>query len=116
MLVAFSIPEFNIKKQISWAFHVDYCSESSCTYDVIIGSNLLEELGIIMNFNDLMVILDTDTIPMKDRDICTLSSLEALIEVILSTNQLQTLRDEFSQATKFLDAEYKPASFYDVIK
>jgi hypothetical protein len=31
-------------------------------------------------------------------------------------NEPQTLRDEYSQATKILDAEYKPASLYDVIK
>jgi hypothetical protein len=48
-----------------------------------------------MNFNDHTVTWDTDTIPMKDRDTCTLSSVEALIEVY---------------------AEFKPASLDDVIK
>jgi hypothetical protein len=38
--VTFSLPEFNLKKQISWAFHVDDCSESSSTYDMIIGNQL----------------------------------------------------------------------------
>jgi hypothetical protein len=38
--VTFSPPEFNLKKQMrsSWAFHVDDRSESSSTYDMIIGS------------------------------------------------------------------------------
>jgi hypothetical protein len=31
-------------------------------------------------------------------------------------NETQTLRDESSQDTKILDAEYKPASLDDVIK
>jgi hypothetical protein len=55
---------------------------------------------------------------MKDRNICTLSSAEALIEVDLSANEQQTLRGEYSRATKILDAEYKQttASLYDVIK
>jgi hypothetical protein len=35
--VTFLIPEFNLKKQISWAFHVDDRSESSSTYDMIMG-------------------------------------------------------------------------------
>jgi hypothetical protein len=52
----------------SWAFHVDDHSESSSTYDMIMGRDLLGELGIIMNVNDRMVTWDTDTIPMKDRD------------------------------------------------
>jgi hypothetical protein len=34
----------------------------------------------------------------------------------MSTNKPQTLRDEYSRATKIIDAEYKPASLDDVIK
>jgi hypothetical protein len=83
-----------------------------------INRDFLGELGIIMNFNDHTVTWDTDTIPMKDRDTCTLSSVEALIEVYMIVNEPQTLRDEYSRATKILDAEYKQisASLDDVIK
>jgi hypothetical protein len=68
--VTFSLPEFNLNKQMcySWSFHVDDRSESSSTYDIIMGQDLLGELGIIMNFNDHKVTWDADTIPMKDRD------------------------------------------------
>jgi hypothetical protein len=68
MLVTFSLPEFNLKKQISWAFNVDDRSESSNTYDMIMGRDLLGESGIIMNFNDHTVTWYTDTIPIEDRD------------------------------------------------
>jgi hypothetical protein len=78
--------------------------------------DLLGELGIIMNFNDHKVTWDSDTIPMKNRETCTLSSLESIIEVYMSANEPQTLSDEYSQATKILDAENKPASLDDVIK
>jgi hypothetical protein len=64
----------------------------------------------------LLGILTTDTIPIKDRDTCSLSSVEALIEVYMSPNESQTLRNEYSRATKILDAEYKQASLDDVIK
>jgi hypothetical protein len=33
----------------------------------------------------------------------------------MSSNEPQTLRDEYSQVTKILDAEYMPASLDDVI-
>jgi hypothetical protein len=70
-----------------------------------------------MNFNDDTVTRDTDTILLKDRDTYSnLSSVEALIEVYMSANEPQMLRDEYSRATKILDAEYKPASLDDVIK
>jgi hypothetical protein len=85
---------------------------------MIIARDLLGELGIIMNFNDHTVTWDTDTIPIKDRDTCNLSSVEALIEVYMSANEPQTLRDEYSRATKILHAEYKQTSVSldDVIK
>jgi hypothetical protein len=34
----------------------------------------------------------------------------------MSANEPQTLRDEYSQASKILDIEYKPASLDDAIK
>jgi hypothetical protein len=111
-LVIFSLPEFNLQKQISWKFHVDDRSKSSNTYDMIIGRDLLGELGIILNFNDHTVIWDTDTIPMKDKG--TLNTQDALLEVYLASNEPKSLVDEFSRSTKILDAEYKPAILEEV--
>jgi hypothetical protein len=68
-----------------------------------------------MIFNDHTVTWDTDTIPMKERDTCNLTSVEALIEVYMSVNEPQTLRDEYYQATEILDAEYMPETLDDVI-
>jgi hypothetical protein len=58
-----------------------------------------------MNFNVHRVTWDTDSIQLKDRDSCTQSSVEALIEVYMSANETQTLRDEYSLAIKILDVE-----------
>jgi xylose isomerase len=60
------------------------------------NQDLLGELGIIMNSNDHTVTWDTDNIPIKDRDTYTLSSVETLIEVHMSANEPQTLKDEYS--------------------
>jgi hypothetical protein len=50
--MTFSLTEFNLKKKIYsiWAFHIDDHSESSSTYDMIIGygRDLRRELSIIM--------------------------------------------------------------------
>jgi hypothetical protein len=75
-------PRVQPKETNFLGIHVDDRSESSSTYDMIMGRDLLGELGIIMNFNDHTVTWDTDTIPMKDRDNSTLSSVEALIEML----------------------------------
>jgi hypothetical protein len=66
-LVTIFLPEFNLRKRISWTFHVDDHSKSSITYDMIIGRDLLTELGMILNFQDKTVSWDTDTIPMREK-------------------------------------------------
>jgi hypothetical protein len=52
------------------AFYADESYESLNTYDMIIvqDQDLLGEFFIIMNFNDLTVTWDIDTISMKNRD------------------------------------------------
>ena len=57
-------------------------SKSSNTYDMIIGRDLVGELGIILNFNDHSVTWGTDTVPMKDRG--TLNTQDGLLEVYVN--------------------------------
>jgi hypothetical protein len=45
----------------------------------------------------------------------TLSSIEALIEVYLSKNEPQTLKNEYYWASNILSADYKPESLDDFI-
>jgi hypothetical protein len=42
-LVSFSLPEFNLKKQVSWKFHMDDHAKASETYGMIICQDLLGE-------------------------------------------------------------------------
>jgi hypothetical protein len=62
------LQEFNLNKQIPWEFHVNDHSNSSNTNETIIVQDLLVQLGIIMNFYHQIFILDTGTIPMKNRN------------------------------------------------
>jgi hypothetical protein len=119
-LVIFSLPEFNLKKQVcsSWTFHADDCSESSSTFDMIIGNKLRSSWRI--RYNHELQWLDGYLrcwhYSNKRQRYSTPTSIEALIEFYMSTNEPQMLRDEYSQTTKILDAEYKPASLDDVIR
>jgi hypothetical protein len=54
-LVSVLLPEFNLKKQICWDFHVHDQSKSSYTYGVILGRDLLGKLGIVQNFDNKTV-------------------------------------------------------------
>jgi hypothetical protein len=79
---------FNLKKQISWEFHVD---EQSKAYGMIIGRDLLGKLGIILKFNDKTVTWDTGTIPMIHRGL--LNSQKANTFIYFTVNELQSLLD-----------------------
>ena len=53
-LVEFSFPEFSTEKTIAWTVHVDERTDSSTsTYDMVIGTDLMDKLGIKMDFQDL---------------------------------------------------------------
>jgi hypothetical protein len=58
---------------------IEFYKASASKYDMIICRDLLEEFGIILNFNDRTVTWDRYTTSMKDR--YTLNSQESLIEV-----------------------------------
>ena len=52
-LLEFSFPEFSTDKTISWVCHVDDNTEyTSNLYDMIIGTDLMEELGISLKFDE----------------------------------------------------------------
>jgi hypothetical protein len=63
--------------------------------------DLLGELGIIMNFNDHTVSWDTDTIPMKDREKNSLSSVEALIAIMFIQARMNQKTSELLGQTNF---------------
>ena len=63
----FVLPEFNPTKEISWACHVDdNATARTSQYDLILGRDLLEALGLIINFHDQTMMWEEATIPMKD--------------------------------------------------
>jgi hypothetical protein len=121
-LVTFSLPEFNLKKQMctSWEFHMDERSESSSTYDMIIGNQPRSSWKIKHNheFQWPYSHLGYWYYSNEKQRCSILSSVETLIGVYMSANEpkTQTDKDEYSRATKILDAEYKQSRLDDVIK
>ena len=64
--VTFKMPEFSHNRTVTWEAHVDDHSDPKMTnYDLIIGSDLMTELKIILNYDSQTVIWDEVAIPMK---------------------------------------------------
>ena len=60
--VNFKLNEFSTSRVVEWTFHA---AEKEFNYDMIIGRDLLTELGLILNFKLQTVSWDEYKIPMK---------------------------------------------------
>ena len=66
--INFTLPEFSTSKDITWTCHEDSNTlRKNAQYDMIIGADLLSELGIELNFNTQRMIWEGIEIPMKDK-------------------------------------------------
>ena len=113
--IKFSLPEFFTNRIIEWPVHVDDCPNSH-RYDMIIGRDLLEELGISLDFANHTMTWDNATIHMKD-----LSTLEKVIndssfffwhEEEFETDALQSATDRIK---RILDAKYEKANLDEIV-
>ena len=110
----FLLPEFNQSKIISWACHVDdTATASNSQYNMILGRDLLETLGIIINFNDHTITWDEATILMKKYGrILTLHTADTYCNKIFTTNIKNEVTTRMRQ---ILYTKYKKADLAKVV-
>ena len=71
-LVEFKLPEFSNSRTIGAKVHVDdITNPDNAQYDMIMGTDLLESLGIDLLFSKKLVTWDDLQIPMKNRGTIT---------------------------------------------
>ena len=61
----FTMPEFHKNKVITWQAHV---TRRPMNYDIIIGEDLLKELGFVINYREETITWEDATIAMKPMD------------------------------------------------
>ena len=64
--VPFILYEFHKDKVVTWDMHVDTSKRRSTRYDMIIGRDLMQELGMDLLFSSSQVKWDEKIIPMRD--------------------------------------------------
>ena len=71
-IINFKLPEFSNSRDITWKAHVDDTTTSSkAKYDMIIGNDLMQQLGLEISFKTKTLTWEEITIPMKDRGTIT---------------------------------------------
>ena len=98
------LPEFHDSKLIEYNVHV---TSQNTNYDLIMGRDLLQELGIKIDFSDNTVTWDHAVIPMKNFD-ATFEDAYHLVDsacVAEATNRIKEI----------LDAKYQPADLDKIV-
>jgi Reverse transcriptase (RNA-dependent DNA polymerase)/RNase H-like domain found in reverse transcriptase len=113
-LARFTFPDLDQGKDIEWTVHVDPSSHKLSQYDMIIGRDLMEELGIDILFSEGVIRWNNSTIPMRDPAMLLDDNIDAFEQEIFSVHDPETIDAERIQ--QILDAKYSPADIEAVVE
>jgi hypothetical protein len=98
------LPEFFDNRIIIYNVHV---TENTSNYDMIMGRDMLKELGIQINFGSNSVTWDEVSIPMKP--------FNARIETDYHIEDSVAVKDATKRMKQILDAKYEPANLDEIV-
>ena len=101
----FTLPELHDNRLIEWDVHV---SKSLGAYDMIIGRDLLEDLGIDLKFSSQTVEWDDSELPFKESD--------AVPEIAYHIRDSPALDDATERLKNILDAKYEAADLEQICR
>ena len=101
----FSLPELNEKCLIEYDMHV---APGQSAYDIIIGRDLLTELGIEMSFKEMTVTWDQRSINMKPHD--------CQVETHYHIDDSASINEATDRIKEILDAKYEKADLAQVAR
>ena len=103
--ITFKLPTLHEKRIVTSVVHV---TSKLNTYDMIIGRDLLQELGIVLNFKENTIIWDDSITMMQGND----NSLKS----VNSIENSKLLQDATSRMKSILEAKYEAANLDEVSK
>lgn len=113
-IMKFKLPEFSETKTITWAMHVDELKDASqVQYDMIIGTDLMEAIGIDLRFSTNTIEWDNVIIPMKDRGL--ISNPEAAEIIFHSAVQSPLITKAEERHARILDADYSAVNIDEYV-
>ena len=104
---SFNLPEFHEGRDIPWNMYVDESDNKNSRYDMIIGRDLLEELGMNFLFSDALMTWDNASVPMRSPSWLDANRIDDFEEEIFSMHDPVTT--EADRIQQILDAKYAPA-------
>jgi len=114
-LLHFKLPEFSNSKVVQWICHVDDTHKpEECRYDMIIGTDLMEAMGVDILFSRKKVIWDGVSLPMRDRGtVCDREAAELIFHTAVQSPLLDTAE---KRQRRILDADYSAIDIDEFVK
>ena len=113
-LMEFKFPELSTSKKVQWKTHVDHVTDPKhAAYDMIIGMDLMTEIGIFVNTADKQIHWEEAFIPLKQRgDLNDPEYIQLLYEYSTAPEVLFEAEDRQS---RILDAHYEKVDIDDLV-
>ena len=103
--IQFRLSEFNTSKIITWNCHIDETSDpTKAQYDMIIGTDLMTELGIDINFSTNKMSWEGVDIPMRPKNLITDPDVAA--DIYHTTMEAPIIQTAEERQQRILDADY----------
>ena len=105
--INFSLPAFHEHRKISWNCYVDESDPETCSYDLIIGRDLMHEIGIDICFSTAEIKWDNASIPMQ--------SVEKLVDEFMDQFEQELLyahdpdTTDAARIQNIVESKYCPA-------
>ena len=111
----FNFPEFSDSKEITAPFNIiKENSNYELEYDIIIGRNVLSDLGIILNFNDNTIKWEDQEVEMKDPSF--FKNKNQLFSTFYSSSEPDEVKEMAFRAEQIADAHYEKADLAKIVK
>ena len=110
----FKLPEFFQNCDIQWKLHVDQSDPKDTAYDMIIGRDILHELGIDLLFSQGVMQWEGATVPMRDPKWLNSKHIEQLEDEIFAMEDPLTTEAERIQS--IIDVKYAPQDVDKIVE
>ena len=112
--INFKLPEFATNKTITWLAHVDETTDpKKAMFDLIIGIDLMEALGVNISFKDNTITWDDVIIPMKERGL--VADVEAKEIIFHTAVQSPVITKAEHRQKVILDADYSKVDIDETV-
>lgn len=103
--ITFKMPLFNKHRDITWRSHVDPADHNLCKYNLIIGRDLLLELGIPLQFSKASIIWDNAEITMQQPGWFETNNVNSFEEELFMAHDPEST--DANRIQRIIDLKYK---------